>query len=111
MHGTHETDERSPTGTVGKTLIAFAAGALAGGVAVLLTAPHRGKETRQRIRERAEGLVDRTRSRAGDVADAARGRGNAFKEAASAAREAYREEMAAVNGAKGDQEPEPAAGR
>lgn len=85
-------------------IIAFAAGALAGGVAMLLTAPRKGSEMRHRIAEETGDFVRGTRDRvaetAKDVGETVRGRKDAVKQAASAAKEAYREEMEHANGQK-----------
>jgi gas vesicle protein len=85
-------------------VIAFAAGALAGGVAMLLTAPRKGSEMRHRLAEGTGEFVRDTRDRvaetARDMGNTVRGRKDAVKQAASAAKEAYREEMENSSGEK-----------
>jgi len=66
--------------------VAFAVGALAGGVAALLLAPKTGKEVRTGIRNGAGRLKNRTRDRVGGVS-------GAVKSAVSEARHAYSDEL------------------
>jgi len=81
--------------------VAFALGAAAGGTAALLMAPDKGSETRNRIKEGTEHLVEGTKesveTKAHRVSSAARAQTNAVKEAAMTARKAYKEELAHSN--------------
>ena len=45
------------------TLLAFMAGAAAGAVAALLLAPESGEKTRERIRQKAEGVTEQAKAR------------------------------------------------
>ena len=45
------------------TLLAFIAGAVAGAAAALLMAPDSGEKTREKIRNKAEGMTDYAKSR------------------------------------------------
>jgi gas vesicle protein len=47
----------------GSTLLAFIAGAVAGTAAALLMAPDSGEKTRERIRNKAEGVADYAKSK------------------------------------------------
>lgn len=47
----------------GNTLLAFIAGAVAGAAAALLMAPDSGEKTRERIRNKAEGVTEFAKSR------------------------------------------------
>lgn len=45
------------------TLLAFMAGAVAGAAAALLLAPESGEKTRERIRQKAEGVTEQAKAR------------------------------------------------
>ncbi len=81
--------------------VAFALGAAAGGTAALLMAPDKGSETRNRIKEGTEHLVEGTKesveSKTQHVSDVARAQTNAVKEAASTAKKVYQKELAHSN--------------
>jgi gas vesicle protein len=47
----------------GSTLLAFIAGVVAGAAAALLMAPDSGEKTRERIRNKAEGVADYAKSK------------------------------------------------
>ncbi|MDO8730794.1 MAG: YtxH domain-containing protein [Candidatus Omnitrophota bacterium] len=53
--------------------VAFAFGALAGGVAALLLAPEKGEVTRKRLKEGAKGLIEHGETFACEVRGAAEG--------------------------------------
>jgi gas vesicle protein len=77
----------------GTNVVAFALGALAGGVTALLLAPRAGAETRRKINESAHDLYERGEKRVENVTGAARVRIDAVKEGLAEGRHAYREEM------------------
>ncbi len=84
--------------------VAFAFGALAGGVAALLLAPEKGEVTRKRLKEGARGLIEHGETFAGEIRGAAEGaiktatgtvrrQAEAVKGAVAEGTKAYREEL------------------
>jgi len=70
-------------------LIAFAAGAVAGGVVALLFAPASGKETRQKIKETIRKAKDKALDEIEQAKEFAGTRKEALKEAYAEGKEAY----------------------
>lgn len=66
--------------------VAFAFGALVGGVTALLLAPEKGEVTRSRLKEGAQGLIDTTTGTVHRQAEAVKG-------AVAEGTKAYREEL------------------
>ena len=84
--------------------MAFAFGALAGGVAALLLAPEKGEVTRKRLKEGARELMERGETFAGEIRGAAEGaiktatgtvrrQAEAVRGALAEGTRAYREEL------------------
>jgi gas vesicle protein len=81
--------------------IAFAVGAVAGGVTALLAAPDKGSRTRRRLVEGTRHVVDEARTAigetTGEIAGVARAQKDAIKEAATTAKDAYKKEVHSSN--------------
>ncbi len=88
----------------GELTVAFAFGALAGGVAALLLAPEKGEVTRKRLKEGARELMERGETFAGEIRGAAEGairtatgtvrrQAEAVRGAVAEGTRAYREEL------------------
>ncbi|NNF08630.1 MAG: YtxH domain-containing protein [Candidatus Eisenbacteria bacterium] len=79
------------------TTLAFALGAVAGGLTALLLAPDRGKNTREKLKEGASGLLEQSTEAIGatksTVEDTTKAYAGAVKSAVEEGKQAYLREL------------------